>query len=60
MGNMADMHDPEESRLHLVIDKEQLHHLFLIMQTGFMLKTPVGCSLHTFLVEELGLSPEFI
>jgi hypothetical protein len=49
-----------ETRLGLVIDENQLHHLFLILQSGFFLKIEVGCSLKTFLVGEIGLSPEFI
>ena len=49
-----------ETRLGLVIDENQLHHLFLILQSGFFLKTQVGCSLKTFLMGEIGLSPEYI
>jgi hypothetical protein len=49
-----------ETRLGLVIDENQLHHLFLILQSGFFLKIQVGCSLKTFLMGEIGLSPEFI
>ena len=49
-----------ETRLCLVIDENQLHNLFLILQSGFFLKIQVGCSLKTFLMEEIGLSPEFI
>lgn len=57
---MADMHNHVPSRLHLVVDTEHLHNLFLIMQTGFMIRTQVGCTLRTFLTGELGLSPDFI
>jgi hypothetical protein len=49
-----------ETRLVLVIGESQLHHLFLILQSGFYLKMQVGCSLKTFLMGEIGLSPEFI
>ncbi len=49
-----------ETRLCLVIDENQLHNLFLILQFGFALRIQVGCSLKTFLMEEIGLSPEFI
>ena len=49
-----------ETHLCLVIDEIQLHHLFLILQSGFFLKIQVGCSLKTFLIGEIGLSPEFI
>jgi hypothetical protein len=49
-----------ETLLRLVIDENQLHHLFLILQSGFFLKIQVGCSLKTFLLGEIGLSPEFI
>jgi hypothetical protein len=49
-----------ETRLRLVIDENQLHNLFLILQSGFFLKIQVGCSLMTFLIGEIGLSPEFI
>jgi hypothetical protein len=54
------MNTPGETRLSLVIDKNQLHYLFLILQSGFFLKIQVGCSLKTFLMGEIGLSPEFI
>jgi hypothetical protein len=49
-----------ETRLGIIIDENQLHHLFLILQSGFFLKIQVGCSLKTFLTGEIGLSPEFI
>jgi hypothetical protein len=49
-----------ETHLCLVIDENQLHHLFLILQSGFFLKIQVGCSLKTFLMGEIGLSQEFI
>lgn len=49
-----------ENRLCLVIDENQLHNLFLILQSGFFMKIQVGCSLKTFLMERIGLSPEFI
>ena len=54
------MNIPGENHLCLVIDENQLHHLFLILQSGFFLKIQVGCSLKTFLMGEIGLSPEFI
>jgi len=54
------MNIPGETHLCLVIDENQLHHLFLILQSGFFLKIQVGCSLKTFLMGEIGLSPEFI
>jgi hypothetical protein len=54
------MNIPGENHLCLVIDENQLHHLFLILQSGFFLKIHVGCSLKTFLMGEIGLSPEFI
>jgi hypothetical protein len=49
-----------KTRLSLVIDENQLHHLFLILQSGFFLKIQVGCTLKVFLMEEIGLSLEFI
>jgi len=54
------MNIPGETRLSLVIDENQLHHLFLILQSGFFMKIQVGCSLKTFLMEEIGLGQEFI
>jgi len=51
---------PEENRLHLVIDEDQLHHLSLVLQSRFFMKIQVGCSLKTFLMREIGLIPEFI
>lgn len=49
-----------ETRLGLAIDENQLHHLFLILQSGFFLKIQVGCTLKTFLMVEIGLNQEFI
>lgn len=54
------MLDNEEPRLCLSLNEEQLPNLFLIMQNGFWLKAKVGCSLHEFLTQELGLSNAFI
>jgi hypothetical protein len=54
------MHDQGEARLFLIMLEDRLSTLFLILQQGFFLKAHVGCSLNMFLIEQIGLSPEYI
>jgi hypothetical protein len=49
-----------EADLNLIMDENQLITLSIILQQGFLLKTQVGCSMKRFLIEGIGLRPEYI
>jgi len=49
-----------EADLNLIMDENHLNTLSIILQQGFLLKAQVGCSMKRFLIEGIGLSPEYI
>ncbi|HVN72772.1 MAG TPA: hypothetical protein VMU10_12190 [Desulfomonilia bacterium] len=54
------MHDHETALLLFVVDENRLGALSLILQQGFLIKADTGCSLSSFLMNRLGLSPDYI
>jgi len=55
-----DFYDSSLTQLRFVIDNAQLSSFFQFLQAGFMLKALVGCSIKSFLTQQLGVSPEYI
>ncbi len=49
-----------EPSLSLSMAPDQVSVFFPFLQSGFMLKTRVGCSVKTLLCEHLGISPEYL
>lgn len=54
------MIDSRDARLRLVIVDDLMHHLFLLLQGGFSMRCVVGKSLTRFLMEQAGLSSQYI
>ena len=55
-----DLDDSSLAELRFVIGASQFSSFFQILHAGFMLKARVGCSIKSFLTEQLGVSPEYI
>ena len=52
--------DLSPSELCLYLDERLIPSFFYLLQLGFMVKVQAGCSIKTFLCEQLGLSPEYV
>ena len=48
------------TQLCFVIDNAQLPGFYQILQAGCMVKALVGCSIKSFLTQQMGISPEYI
>jgi len=55
-----DFDDRSLAELRFVIGASQFSSFFQILQAGFILKALVGCSIKSFLTQQLGVSPEYI
>jgi hypothetical protein len=47
-------------KITLCLEEQLIPKLFLLLQQGFLLKARVGCSIQSFLCQQLGLSPEYV
>lgn len=47
-------------QLRFVIDNSQLPGFYQILQAGFIVKALTGCSIKSFLTQQLGIAPEYI
>jgi hypothetical protein len=48
------------SGLLLTLGSKKIHHLFQLLQQGFMVRVQVGCSVRALLSRQLNISPEFL
>lgn len=51
---------PSTLNIKLCLEEKLIPRLFLPLQQGFLLKARVGCSIKSFLCQQLGLSPEYV
>ncbi|MGD8985665.1 MAG: hypothetical protein PVI53_16690, partial [Desulfobacteraceae bacterium] len=48
------------TELHLHLEESLIPSFFQLLQKGFRVKIQAGCSVKSFLCEQLGLSPEYV
>ena len=52
--------ESSDTELHLHLEESLVPSFFQLLQKGFRVKTQAGCSVKSFLCEQLGLSPEYV
>jgi len=55
-----DLDNSSLTQLRLVADDSHIPSFFQLLQDGFMVKGLTGCSINSFLTQQLGISPEYI
>lgn len=52
--------ESSDTELHLHLEESLVPSFFQLLQKGFRVKTQAGCSVKSFLCEQLSLSPEYV